>query len=166
MNKGVIISYSIKYIIVFIICIALLFLIIRKGRAFYVSTLQYASWKDNVTPLEMLLCFSIILITSVGFFATISLSVPLIKDMPYIFNDEYLSAEGYVSDNAMGGAAGRVQQREFSIVEEKTDKKLHFITLSTGIKEGEYVRVTYLPNSGLATINSRQQSELEDNKGE
>ena len=155
MNVGVIIAYSIKSIMVTIICIILFALLFRKGRFFDYKIIRDEGWRKWALSHTKILDAISWAISCLLLIALIKVNIPMIKDIPYVMRGEYLTAEGTVLNDSMGGAAGRVQEREFSIIDEKTGERIHLATLSTGLKEGEFVKVTYLLNSHLATINHR-----------
>lgn len=154
--EGVIYFHIFKYSIATAICIALIVALIRhKGKFFDLNEIRDEKWRKAALNHEIIVKAICIAVTAFLVYAVISLVPPVIRDIPFMIRGEYLTAEGTVLHNALGGAAKRVQDREFWIIDDNTGEELHLVTLDTGLKEGEYVKVTYLPNSGLATINYR-----------
>jgi len=156
MNLGVIVFYSIKYLLVLLVCILLTVALVRnKGVWFNPETIKDEGWRESAVRYKGWLKVFCIGVTVLGWYVWFSVAPPLVKDIPYITRGEYLQTEGIILYNELGGAAGRVQDRSFAIADPNTGEEIVFDTLETGLREGEYVRVTYLPNSHLATINYR-----------
>ena len=154
MNSGIIILSVFKYSVVTLICIALIVLLIRnRGTWFKPEVIRDDKLRESA--MRHLVWFRTICIgaTLILFCALLGVVPLLVQDIPHIARGEYLKAEGIVVSDSLGGATGRVQDREFAITDAATGEEIYLMALSTGLREGEYVKVTYLPNSHLATIN-------------
>lgn len=154
MDSGIIILQVIKLSVSAVMCVLLTAALVRnKGSWIKLEDAKDREWAKRYWKWIKAGCIGA---TVVLWLAVSSLLPPLILDIPNVANGEYLMAEGVILHNAMGGAADRVQDREFAILDEETGEEIHhLLALSTGLREGEYVKVTYLPNSHLATINYR-----------
>lgn len=156
MSLGIIGLSAFKCLAVAAMCILLVVALVRnKGVWFKPDVIKDEQWREAAVRYKGWLKALCIGATAVVCWATLSLAAPLIQDIPHIARGEYLQAEGAVVSDSLGGAAGRVQDREFAITDAVTGEEIHLMALSTGLREGEYVKVTYLPNSHLATINYR-----------
>lgn len=157
MNSGIIILSVFKYSVVTLICIALIVLLIRnRGTWFKPEVIRDDKLRESA--MRHLMWFRGICIgaTVILFCAVLALVPPLMQDIPHIARGEYLTAEGTVVSDSLGGAAGRVQEREFNIIDVNTGEEIHLVALESGLRKGEYVKVTYLPNSHLVTVNYRE----------
>lgn len=152
-----IIGYNLsRLVVVAAICVALFVHIIRKKGLFDYSEIKDVSWRDKAMRHARTINAVAILINGALLVAVLSIAVPIAKDVPYMIQGAYLTAEGTVVSNSMGGAVDRIQERDFTIKDEATGTEILVHALSTGIEKGEYAKVTYWPNSGLATINEHR----------
>lgn len=83
------------------------------------------------------------------------IAIPAIKDFPNVMSDKYIEAEGNViywdySDE------NKTEMRSIAIIDSNTNKKISVRVYSKGIREGEYLKVMYLPNSEYGVIEERK----------
>ena len=153
MSPGIIIIQVIKLSVSAVMCVLLTVALVRnKGSWIKVEDAKDREWAKRYWKWIKAGCIGA---TVVLWLAVSSSLPPLILDIPNMVNGEYLMAEGVILHNALGGSASRVSDREFAIIDAETGEEICFLALSEGLREGEYVKVTYLPNSHLATINYR-----------
>ena len=81
--------------------------------------------------------------------------IPAIKDFPNVMQEEYLEAEGEVIEWDYGRETRR-RSRSIAIIDSKTNRKVNVVVYSTGIYEGERLKVTYLPNSKFGIVEERK----------
>lgn len=157
MNPGIIIHEGIKVFACAVMCVLLTIALVRnKGTWFKPETIKDEQWREAATRYKGWFKALCIGATVVVVWVTDSFLYPLILDIPNVLNGEYLTAEGVILYDELGGSVDRVQDRAFAILDAETGEEIHyFLALSTGLRKGEYVKVTYLPNSHLATINYR-----------
>jgi len=154
MNPGIIIIQVIKLSVSAVMCVLLTVALVRnKGSWFKLEEVRDREWAKRYWKWIKAGCIG----ATVVLWLAVSSKLPsLILDIPNMVNGEYLTAEGVILYDELGGAVDRVQDREFAILDAETGEEIHhLLALSTGLRKGEYVKVTYLPNSHLATINYR-----------
>ncbi len=77
--------------------------------------------------------------------------VPAVKDFPNVIYEKYSTVEGKVVSWDYSNEEKK-QSRSIEIIDSMTNKKVNVIVYSKGIKKGESLKVTYLPNSKYGVI--------------
>lgn len=80
---------------------------------------------------------------------------PAVKDFPNVISEEYLEAEGKVVSWNYSDE-DEEEMRGIEIIDSKTSKRVGVTVYSKGIREGEYLKVMYLPNSEYGVIKERE----------
>lgn len=81
-------------------------------------------------------------------------SVPAIKDIPFIIDNNYMCIEGYASSNDT--TKGDLEYLRTFII--KNDKEEARVKAHTGfVYIGDYMKVNYLPNSHYGTVIERSE---------
>lgn len=83
------------------------------------------------------------------------IAIPAIKDLPNVMSDKYIEAEGNVVSWDYSDE-NKTEMRGIAIIDSNTNKKISVRVYSKGIREGEYLKVMYLPNSGYGVIEERK----------
>lgn len=73
-------------------------------------------------------------------------------DIPYIINKQYSYAEGYVIEQAHGGANVTSERRSIFLHDKVTDEEIEITVFSGYIDKNEYLRIHYLPHTKYGAI--------------
>lgn len=75
-----------------------------------------------------------------------------VLDIPYIINKQYSYAEGYVTEQAHGGANISSERRNIFLHDKVTDKEIEITIFSGYVDKKEYLRIQYLPRTKYGAI--------------
>lgn len=90
--------------------------------------------------------------------------VEIIKDVPYVINQDYMYVQGYTVGQSKGGADVPDERRGVRIKDEQTGKEIELTIFSGYIEEDTYIEAEYLPNSHFGVIVSMKDSDQNEIK--
>lgn len=75
-----------------------------------------------------------------------------VLDMPCIINKQYRYAEGYVTEQAHGGADVSSERRSVFLYDEVTEDEIEITVFSGYIDKHSYLKIQYLPHTKYGVI--------------
>lgn len=138
------------FVIAFIVCIVYL---IKKRKFVYAIFFDKAVIEKDYTgktDIKFLrLAHSLLMIVTI--FCIFYLK-DFVLDLPYIINRQYCYAEGYVTEQAHGGANLSSERRSIFLHDKVTDEEIEITIFSGYIDKNEYLRIEYLPYTKYGAI--------------